>query len=95
MYEPMREGAIVDVGVVKLLVETSETLLDKLELVTTSKVLDDEFGGGLLYRFNLAWPPQYSLPFPAHVIVQPLEAGSEESRLSPQKHSCPYSTPKY
>ncbi len=69
-------------------------LLDRV--VAEDMVVDAEagFSGSVLYKLSRLGPPQYPLPFPPHVIEQPLGVSTAPSLMElAQKHSVEYSTP--
>lgn len=73
----------------------SEVLADKVESICVLQVKEELVGPLCSYTFMAQSPPQASRTLPEHGIRQfQAPVGVSGVRLSPQKHSEPYSRPK-
>ena len=84
---------MVVVLVTELESEDSEVLA---VAVAEDKEFDDGTADPAIYIFKRPGPPQYSVWFLVHVILQSVDGAFIEpaARLLPQKHCPPYSTPE-
>ena len=85
----------VKVEVLETVDGTAEVRVEPIVLVVV--VLKDGGGGALLYKESLLASPQINEPLPAHGFWQLVSdfLAADASSVLPQKHSLPFSVPKY
>ena len=85
----------VEVEVVEAVDGTVEVMVE--DTIFVLLVLETSGGGALLYNESLLASPQINEPLPAHGFWQLVSdfLTADASSVLPQKHSLPFSVPKY